>query len=194
MAWTDADVGGPWDGGSGRGKGGGGGRGDDGRDGRGRSWGKGSGVACALAAIVTLGCDAARAAAKQPAGKGAEETTLDALDFGALFSRQLGISGVVGLGAGMAVKTLGSKILITLASFVALLRWLELNDLVEVKWANVHALSKRTSLVLLDVNNDGKVDEHDFFAIKAKAINFYTAAVPSVAGFTAGFAAGLTRF
>ena len=192
MIGTDVGGGGRGAGGDGRGDGRGG-RGDGRGDGRGRDGRRAVSLACSLAASVMFACDAARAAAKKPVGKGAKEPTLDALDFGALFSRQMGISGVVGLGAGMAIKSLGSKILITVASFVALLRWLELNDLVDVKWENVHAIVKSSSSVL-DVNKDGKVDEHDFFAIKAKVINFYTSAVPSAAGFTAGFAAGLSRF
>lgn len=143
-------------------------------------------LACALAAFATVGAAPARAK-----GKAAAEPRLDALDFTALFSRELGISGVVGVGVGVAVKALGSKVLVGLASAVAALRWLELNDIVDVKWDHVHALTQRTAQQHLDLNRDGKIDEHDLFALKAKVVNFYTSAVPSAAGFSAGFALGL---
>lgn len=143
-------------------------------------------LACALAASATVGAAPARAK-----GKASAEPRLDALDFTALFSRELGISGVVGVGVGVAVKALGSKVLVGLASAVAALRWLELNDIVDVKWDHVHALTRRTAQQHLDVNRDGKIDEHDLFALKAKVVNFYTSAVPSATGFSAGFALGL---
>jgi hypothetical protein len=49
----------------------------------------------------------------------------------------------------------------------------------------------KTSRVVLDVNKDGKVDEKDIYAAKAKAVGFLSSAVPSAAGLSAGIMLGL---
>ena len=77
-----------------------------------------------------------------------------------------------------------------LASVYAFLKWLELNDIIDVKWKNLERLVGKTSRVL-DVNNDGKIDEKDLFAAKAKAVGFLSSTVPSAAGLGAGIMLGL---
>ena len=178
-------------GGGGLGGGRGGGGGGDGRGDRGDDWQRPrrGRVARLLAAAAAF--ELARPKSAHAKGKQADlQPRLDALDFTALFSQEFGISGVVGVGAGLIFRALGLNIAIAAASFFAALRWLELNDLVDVKWKNVHAFAQRNSK-FLDINGDGRVDQHDFFALKAKIVNFYTAAVPSAAGFAAGFTLGI---
>lgn len=178
-------------GGGGLGGGRGGGGGGDGRGDRDDDWQRPrrGRVARLLAAAAAF--ELARPKSAQAKGKQADlQPRLDALDFTALFSQEFGISGVVGVGAGLIFRALGLNIAIAAASFFAALRWLELNDLVDVKWENVHAFAQRNSK-FLDINGDGRVDQHDFFALKAKIVNFYTAAVPSAAGFAAGFTLGI---
>ena len=78
-----------------------------------------------------------------------------------------------------------------IASVYAFLRWLELNDIIDVKWKNLERLVGTTSRVVLDVNKYGKVDEKDIYAAKAKAVGFLSSAVPSAAGLSAGIMLGL---
>ena len=76
------------------------------------------------------------------------------------------------------------------AEFCAELRWLELNDLVDVKWGNVNRLVGKTTM-LADLNNDGKLDAKDLEIAKAKAVGFFGNALPSAGGLSAGIMLGL---
>ena len=49
----------------------------------------------------------------------------------------------------------------------------------------------KTSKIVLDVNKDGKIDEKDLYAAKAKAVGFLSSTVPSAAGLGAGIMLGL---
>lgn len=70
-------------------------------------------------------------------------------------------------------------------------RRLELNDIVNVKYDNLSKLVGKTSKVVLDVNKDGKIDQKDFFAAKAKAVGFLSSALPSAGGLSAGIMLGI---
>ena len=79
---------------------------------------------------------------------------------------------------------------VVLASVYAFLRWLELNDIVDVKWENLRRLVGKTTK-LADLNGDGKIDAKDLKLAKAKAVGFFGSAVPSASGLCAGIAIGL---
>jgi uncharacterized membrane protein (Fun14 family) len=133
-------------------------------------------------------------AGSKKGGKNKPEDLLDKIDFAELsklFGTEFGISGVVGLGVGILGKTVAKFSIMVLASVYAFLRWLELNDIIDVKWKNLERLVGKTSRVVLDVNKDGKVDEKDIYAAKAKAVGFLSSAVPSAAGLSAGIMLGL---
>ena len=129
-------------------------------------------------------------AAPVPVKKGAQLAGLDIGDFAALFSAELGISGAVGVGVGILAKAAAKTALMVLASAYAFLRWLELNDIVDVKWENLRRLVGKTTR-LADLNGDGKVDAKDLRLAKAKAVGFFGSAVPSASGLAAGIAIGL---
>ena len=61
----------------------------------------------------------------------------------------------------------------------------------EVRYDNLRKLVGKTSMVVMDVNKDGVVDEKDFFAAKAKAVGFLSSALPSAGGLSAGIMLGL---
>ena len=127
-------------------------------------------------------------------GKPDPKDLIDKVDFSELtklFGTEFGISGVVGLGVGILGKTVAKFSVMILASVYAFLRWLELNDIIDVKWKNLERLVGKTSKIVLDVNNDGKIDEKDLYAAKAKAVGFLSSTVPSAAGLGAGIMMGL---
>ena len=128
--------------------------------------------------------------APAPVNKGAQLAGLDISDFAALFTAELGISGAVGVGVGIMAKAAAKTALMVLASVYAFLRWLELNDIVDVKWENLRLLVGKTTR-LADLNGDGKVDAKDLKLAKAKAVGFFGSAVPSASGLCAGIAIGL---
>jgi uncharacterized membrane protein (Fun14 family) len=184
-------FGGGFGGGSGGGSGGSGG--DSGDNSNSNSPRRPSaGVAVAVAALALTHAPAALA------GKKAAEPTpskmfiagMDPADFALLFSKEFGISGAVGVGVGIVAKLAAKTAFMVLASVMALLRWLELNDLVDVKWANVNRLVGKTTM-LADLNNDGKLDAKDLEIAKAKAVGFFGNALPSAGGLSAGIMLGL---
>ena len=122
--------------------------------------------------------------------KGMQIAGLEAGDFAALFATELGISGAVGLGVGIMAKAAAKTALMVLAAIYAFIRWLELNDIVDVKWQNLSRLVGKTAM-MADLNNDGKVDAKDLKLAKAKAVGFFGSAVPSASGLAAGIAIGL---
>jgi uncharacterized membrane protein (Fun14 family) len=115
---------------------------------------------------------------------------LDVGGFAALFTTELGVSGAVGLGVGVMAKAAAKTALLVLTAVYALIRWLELNDFVEVKWDNLHKFVGKTTK-LADLNNDGKVDVEDLQLAKAKALGFFGSFLPSASGLAAGIAVGL---
>ena len=188
--------------GGGNNRGGGGGGGGDGD-------GKGSGdfgdaenrfnplarsfaLASATLAISSAMSPSAHAGKSAPADakKVAQLAGLDMGDFAALFTTELGISGAVGVGVGILAKAAAKTALMVLASVYAFLRWLELNDIVDVKWENLRRLVGKTTK-LADLNGDGKIDAKDLKLAKAKAVGFFGSAVPSASGLCAGIAIGL---
>ena len=124
------------------------------------------------------------------AKKVAQLAGLDMGDFAALFTTELGVSGAVGVGVGIMAKVAAKTALMVLASVYAFLRWLELNDIVDVKWENLRRLVGKTTK-LADLNGDGKIDAKDLTLAKAKAVGFFGSAVPSASGLCAGIAIGL---
>ena len=137
---------------------------------------------------------APNALAGKKGAKSDPKDLIDKLDFSELtklFGTEFGISGVVGLGVGILGKTVAKFSVMILASVYAFLRWLELNDIIDVKWKNLERLVGKTSKIVLDVNKDGKIDEKDLYAAKAKAVGFLSSAVPSAAGLGAGIMLGL---
>ena len=188
--------------GGGNNRGGGGGGGGDGD-------GKGSGdfgdaenrfnplarsfaLASATLAISSTMSPSAHAGKSAPADakKVAQLAGLDMGDFAALFTTELGVSGAVGVGVGIMAKVAAKTALMVLASVYAFLRWLELNDIVDVKWENLRRLVGKTTK-LADLNGDGKIDAKDLTLAKAKAVGFFGSAVPSASGLCAGIAIGL---
>ena len=115
---------------------------------------------------------------------------MDAPDFAALFSKELGISGAVGVGVGLMAKAAAKTAFIMLASVYAFIRWLELNDIVDVKYKNLEKLVGKT-VMIADLNNDGKIDAKDLELAKAKAVGFFGTALPSASGLAAGIMIGL---
>jgi|Transcript_5871 uncharacterized membrane protein (Fun14 family) len=115
---------------------------------------------------------------------------LDVGDFALLFGSELGISGAVGVGCGIMAKAAAKTSLLVLAAVYAFLRWLELNDIVDVKYENLAKLAGKTAMIA-DLNKDGKIDAKDVNMAKAKAVGFFGSALPSVTGFSAGIAIGL---
>ena len=107
---------------------------------------------------------APNALAGKKGGKPDPKDLIDKVDFSELtklFGTEFGISGVVGLGVGILGKTVAKFSVMILASVYAFLRWLELNDIIDVKWKNLERLVGKTSKIVLDVNKDGKIDEKD---------------------------------
>ena len=156
-------------------------------------WVGGNAIALTVASATLTHAPSAFAGSKK-GGKNKPEDLLDKIDFAELsklFGTEFGISGVVGLGVGILGKTVAKFSIMVLASVYAFLRWLELNDIIDVKWKNLELLVGKTSRVVLDVNKDGKVDEKDIYAAKAKAVGFLSSAVPSAAGLSAGIMLGL---
>ena len=193
----------------GGGNGGGNNRGGGGGGGGGDGDGKGSGdfgdaenrfnplarsfaLASATLAISSAMSPSAHAGKSAPkdAKKVAQLAGLDMGDFAALFTTELGISGAVGVGVGILAKAAAKTALMVLASVYAFLRWLELNDIVDVKWENLRRLVGKTTK-LADLNGDGKIDAKDLTLAKAKAVGFFGSAVPSASGLCAGIAIGL---
>ena len=193
----------------GGGNGGGNNRGGGGGGGGGDGDGKGSGdfgdaenrfnplarsfaLASATLAISSAMSPSAHAGKSAPvdAKKVAQLAGLDMGDFAALFTTELGISGAVGVGVGILAKAAAKTALMVLASVYAFLRWLELNDIVDVKWENLRRLVGKTTK-LADLNGDGKIDAKDLKLAKAKAVGFFGSAVPSASGLCAGIAIGL---
>ena len=152
----------------------------------------GAGVAVTVAALALTHAPAALAGKKnaEPTPSKTLIAGMDPADFALLFSKELGISGAVGVGIGIVAKLAAKTAFMVLASVVALLRWLELNDLVDVKWGNVNRLVGKTTM-LADLNNDGKLDAKDLEIAKAKAVGFFGNALPSAGGLTAGIMLGL---
>ena len=150
-------------------------------------------VTCAALAFAMTFAHAGDAYAKQSKGEATTTTTtrrVDEMEFATIVAREFGISGIVGLGAGLAVRALAMNACVVFASVVAFLRWLEMNDVVDVKWQKARELARRGANVF-DVNRDGVVDGRDANALKEKVVNFYSACVPSAAGVGAGFLFGL---
>jgi uncharacterized membrane protein (Fun14 family) len=194
-------LGGGNGGGNNRGGGGGGGGGDG--DGKGsgdfgdaenrfnplaRSFALAS-ATLAISSAMSPSAHAGKSASKD-AKKVAQLAGLDMGDFAALFTTELGISGAVGVGVGILAKAAAKTALMVLASVYAFLRWLELNDIVDVKWENLRRLVGKTTK-LADLNGDGKIDAKDLKLAKAKAVGFFGSAVPSASGLCAGIAIGL---
>ena len=149
-------------------------------------------LASATLAISSTMSPSAHAGKSAPADakKVAQLAGLDMGDFAALFTTELGISGAVGVGVGIIAKVAAKTALMVLASVYAFLRWLELNDIVDVKWENLRRLVGKTTK-LADLNGDGKIDAKDLTLAKAKAVGFFGSAVPSASGLCAGIAIGL---
>ena len=149
-------------------------------------------LASATLAISSTMSPSAHAGKSAPADakKVAQLAGLDMGDFAALFTTELGISGAVGVGVGIMAKVAAKTALMVLASVYAFLRWLELNDIVDVKWENLRRLVGKTTK-LADLNGDGKIDAKDLTLAKAKAVGFFGSAVPSASGLCAGIAIGL---
>ena len=149
-------------------------------------------LASATLAISSTMSPSAHAGKSAPADakKVAQLAGLDMGDFAALFTTELGISGAVGVGVGILAKAAAKTALMVLASVYAFLRWLELNDIVDVKWENLRRLVGKTTK-LADLNGDGKIDAKDLKLAKAKAVGFFGSAVPSASGLAAGIAVGL---
>ena len=149
-------------------------------------------LASATLAISSTMSPSAHAGKSAPADakKVAQLAGLDMGDFAALFTTELGISGAVGVGVGIMAKVAAKTALMVLASVYAFLRWLELNDIVDVKWENLRRLVGKTTK-LADLNGDGKIDAKDLKLAKAKAVGFFGSAVPSASGLCAGIAIGL---
>ena len=198
-----AAFGGGNGGGNGRGRGsGGGGYGkgrdsgeggdDDARQRRFDPLARSFAVASATLAMSSAVSPSAHAGKSKPSDppKGAQLDGLDMGDFAALFTTELGISGAVGVGVGILAKAAAKTALMVLASVYAFLRWLELNDIVDVKWENLRRLVGKTTK-LADLNGDGKIDAKDLQLAKAKAVGFFGSAVPSASGLAAGIAVGL---
>ena len=149
-------------------------------------------LASATLAISSTMSPSAHAGKSAPADakKVAQLAGLDMGDFAALFTTELGVSGAVGVGVGIMAKVAAKTALMVLASVYAFLRWLELNDIVDVKWENLRRLVGKTTK-LADLNGDGKIDAKDLTLAKAKAVGFFGSAVPSASGLCAGIAIGL---
>ena len=143
----------------------------------------------AISSTMSPSAHAGKSASKD-AKKVAQLAGLDMGDFAALFTTELGISGAVGVGVGILAKAAAKTALMVLASVYAFLRWLELNDIVDVKWENLRRLVGKTTK-LADLNGDGKIDAKDLKLAKAKAVGFFGSAVPSASGLCAGIAIGL---
>ena len=141
----------------------------------------------AISSAMSPSAHAGKSASKD-AKKVAQLAGLDMGDFAALFTTELGISGAVGVGVGILAKAAAKTALMVLASVYAFLRWLELNDIVDVKWENLRRLVGKTTK-LADLNGDGKIDAKDLKL--AKAVGFFGSAVPSASGLCAGIAIGL---
>lgn len=146
------------------------------------------------ASSLTLFAHEARAKTKNPPkssiNKAGDLFQLDVKEFGKIFTQEFGVSTAVGVGVGYAIKSTVKVACLGVASFFALLRWLEMNDLIDVKWKNVEKFVQKGSLVA-DLNKDGKVDLNDVQYAKVKAVGFFETALPSAGGLMSGIALGL---
>ena len=182
-------------GGGGGGGGGDSGSGSDGFSFRGRGPRRVLGLGLAAAGLASSVAPDAALAGKAPTASDIKKQVLqiagmDAPDFAALFSKELGISGAVGVGVGLMAKAAAKTAFIMLASVYAFIRWLELNDIVDVKYKNLEKLVGKT-VMIADLNNDGKIDAKDLELAKAKAVGFFGTALPSASGLAAGIMIGL---
>ena len=106
------------------------------------------------------------------------------------FVKECGLSGVVGLAAGMALKSALSLLAVGVAGVFAVGLWLELNGLITIHRDRFGPwLANQTKI--LDLNNDGVFDAKDVKIAKAKAMGFITQSLPSAGGFATGFMTGL---
>ena len=142
------------------------------------------------AALAGSSSNAKKKNAQRQQQKAGDLVSLGSVDFCSVFCQEFGVSGIVGVGVGCALKSALKVAAVSFASFFALLKWLEMNDLVDVKWKNVNKLVKKASLVA-DLNHDGKIDSKDLQHAKMKAVGFFESALPSAGGLLAGMSLGL---
>lgn len=132
----------------------------------------------------------ARAAKKAPAASAEPDMIETAMIIGTKFVKECGLSGVVGLAAGMALKSALSLLAVGVAGVFAVGLWLELNGLITIHRDRFGPwLANQTKI--LDLNNDGVFDAKDVKIAKAKAMGFITQSLPSAGGFATGFMTGL---
>lgn len=99
----------------------------------------------------------------------------------------IGMASLLGLCSGVATKKFAKTAGLTLGiSFIGL-QALAHAKIIEVNWARVEELF----IGHLDLNSDGKIDHQDFKIACCKMINNLTTDLPSSAGFTVSFLAGV---
>ena len=98
-----------------------------------------------------------------------------------------GLSAAVGFGSALLVRALAGASLIVLAATVALLKWLELHNLISINWQEVEK-AWDLQVVRRLASADGRVDASDLLA---RSQRWLATSIPSAGGFAAGFALGL---
>jgi uncharacterized membrane protein (Fun14 family) len=113
-----------------------------------------------------------------------------ALDLAARAIMQLGISGILGVCSGYAVKRLGKEVM-----FVGGSVFIFAQSLAFVGWISIHysKIFCDVGKLLLDVDRDGKVDFNDVKAFFKKALHALTVGLPSTGSFYYGFTIGLNK-
>lgn len=126
-----------------------------------------------------------------PDDKKADMIVDKALDLAARAIMQLGVSGILGVCSGYAVKRLGKE-----AMFVSGSVFIFAQSLAFVGWISIHysKIFSDIAKLLLDVDGDGKVDFNDIKAFFKKALHAVTIGLPSTGSFYYGFTIGLNKF
>ena len=101
--------------------------------------------------------------------------------------KQLGFSGVVGVCAGAAAKSLGRKAAIGVGIGVVGVQALAYLGYIDVKWDRVEDAATKA----LDVNGDGEVNEEDAVEAWRAFRKVATYGMASAAGFSSGVVIGL---
>lgn len=103
------------------------------------------------------------------------------------FSKEFGISGIMGAAVGVAAKRLTSDALYGAGIAFAGLQCLSYLGFITIHWTAIQRALEDTA----DVNKDGKLDMEDIKIIFSKILYFLGRGLPDAAGFSAGFIFGV---
>jgi len=102
--------------------------------------------------------------------------------------KNLGFSGILGVMAALAFKTVGRSLAIAVGALFTIVQLGAYFGYLRVDWARVH----KDVVQSFDVNQDGKINSEDYKASATRVLAILSQGVPSVGGFCGGFSLGLS--